>query len=162
MAIHKLDIGYFDEVDYDLLAIHTQLEDYKLAFLLNKKLPILLSKCSEDININKKEGEAHFARFYFSNKGNKAEWNLFQNKNILITKYAEISENLFSNETYQNLTRVCFVPEFKNVDFFLKVEKSEDTIQLAEIKQLINTIEDISTAYVVDVDQIKSKNNLIF
>jgi hypothetical protein len=31
MATHKLDLGDFDEVDYYLIAIHTSLEDYRLA-----------------------------------------------------------------------------------------------------------------------------------
>ena len=31
MAIHKLHIDEFDEVDYELIAIHTSLEDYRLA-----------------------------------------------------------------------------------------------------------------------------------
>ena len=39
MAIHKLDLGEFDEIDYYLIAIHTSLEDYRLAFFINQKLP---------------------------------------------------------------------------------------------------------------------------
>lgn len=162
MAIHKLDIGDFDEIDYNLIAIHTLLEDYKLAFLINKTLPILLKKSNEDINISKKEGEAQFSRFYYLDKVNKTEWNLFQNKNVLVTNHLDISQNLFSNETYQSLTRVYFLPEFKKADFFLKIENTEDSIELSQVKQIINTIEGITAAYVVDIDQIKSKNNLIF
>jgi hypothetical protein len=44
MATHKLDLGDFDEVDYYLIAIHTSLEDYRLAYFINQKLPINLSK----------------------------------------------------------------------------------------------------------------------
>jgi hypothetical protein len=162
MAIHKLDIGDFDEIDYNLIAIHTQLEDYKLAFLINKKLPILLSKSNEAIVVKKKEGEAQFSRFNYFDKVNKRAWNLFQNKNVLVTNHSEMSQNLFSNEIYQSLTRVYFLPEFKKADYFLKIEKTDDTIELSQIKQIINEIESISTAYIVDIDQIKSKNNLIF
>jgi hypothetical protein len=43
MATHKLDLGDFDEVDYYLIAIHTSLEDYRLAYFINQ-LPINLSK----------------------------------------------------------------------------------------------------------------------
>jgi hypothetical protein len=42
MAIHKLDLGEFDEIDYHLIAIHTSLEDYRLAFFINQKLLINL------------------------------------------------------------------------------------------------------------------------
>ncbi len=42
MAIHKLDLGEFDEIDYYLIAIHTSLEDYRLAYFINQKLAINL------------------------------------------------------------------------------------------------------------------------
>jgi hypothetical protein len=35
MAIHKLDLGEF-EVDYNLIAIHTSIEDYRLAYFINQ------------------------------------------------------------------------------------------------------------------------------
>jgi len=65
MAIHKLHIDEFDEVDYDLIAIHTSLEDYRLAYFLNQKLPILLSKSKNEIQINIKEGVTFFSRYIF-------------------------------------------------------------------------------------------------
>ena len=54
------------------------------------------------------------------------------------------------------------LPEFKKVDYFLKIEKTEETMDIKEIQLLLNTIENISTAYSVDTHKIKSKNNLIF
>ena len=52
MAIHKLDLGEFDEIDYYLIAIHTSLEDYRLAYFINQMLPINLSKNENEIQIN--------------------------------------------------------------------------------------------------------------
>jgi hypothetical protein len=60
MTIHKLHIDEFDEVNYDLVAIHTSLEDYRVAYFLNQKLPILLSKSKNEIQINIKEGVTFF------------------------------------------------------------------------------------------------------
>ena len=57
MAIHKLDLGEFDEIDYDLIAIHTSLEDFRMAFFINQILPVNLSKSENEIQINIKEGE---------------------------------------------------------------------------------------------------------
>ncbi|HEY6142611.1 MAG TPA: IPExxxVDY family protein [Flavobacterium sp.] len=54
------------------------------------------------------------------------------------------------------------LPEFKKVDYFLKIEDTEKTINLLEIQTLLNTIDNISTVYVVEVNKIKAKNNLIF
>ena len=44
MAIHKLQIVDFLSIDYELIAIHTSIEDYRLAYFLNKELEIKLSK----------------------------------------------------------------------------------------------------------------------
>jgi hypothetical protein len=43
----------FDKVDYNLIAIHTSIEDYRLAFH-QSKLPINLSK-KEEVQIKIKE-----------------------------------------------------------------------------------------------------------
>jgi hypothetical protein len=63
MATHKLDLGDFDEVDYYLIAIHTSLEDYRLAYFINQQLPINLSKSKDEVQISIKEGETKFADF---------------------------------------------------------------------------------------------------
>ena len=81
MAIHKLHIDEFDEVDYELIAIHTSLEDYRLAYFLNQKLPILLSKSKNEIQINIKEGITFFSRFIYENANTDCCWSLVQNKN---------------------------------------------------------------------------------
>ena len=64
MAIHKLDFGEFDEIDYSLIAIHTSLEDYRLAYFINQKLHVNLNKSIKEIQITVKEGEGIF--FFFS------------------------------------------------------------------------------------------------
>ncbi|RZK00581.1 MAG: IPExxxVDY family protein [Flavobacterium sp.] len=68
--------------------------------------------------------------------------------------------NLFTNSVLEISTNVYFLPEFKKVDYFLKVENAEETVSL--IINNINTIDRVSTVYKVETDKIKSKNNLIF
>ena len=95
MAIHKLDLGEFDEIDYYLIAIHTSLEDYRLAFFINQKLPINLSKSENEIQINIKEGETNFSRFYYNDEESAITWNLIQNKNEVIQYKKGNTQNLF-------------------------------------------------------------------
>ena len=68
MAIHKLDFYDFDEIDYSLIAIHTSLEDYRLAYYINQKLHVNLNKSLTEIQITVKEGEGHFSRFHYYEK----------------------------------------------------------------------------------------------
>ncbi|WP_035669264.1 IPExxxVDY family protein [Flavobacterium sp. 83] len=162
MAIHKLDLGEFDEIDYYLIAIHTSLEDYRLAFFINQLLPVNLNKSKNEIQINIKEGETNFSRFYYYDNEKAITWNLIQNKNEVIQQKKGINQNLFSNVTMEVATKVFLLPEFKKVDYFLKIENIEDTRSVSTIQTILNKIDRISTLYTVDTNQIKSKNNLIF
>jgi hypothetical protein len=161
MAIHRLDLGDFDEIDYYLIAIHTSLEDYRLAFFINQKLPINLGKSKNEIQISIKEGDTKFSRYYYYDLEKTLSWNLIQNKNEVIQQKKEESQNLFSNIALEIATKVYLLPEFKKADYFLKIE-NEETINVSNIIQILNTIEGIATTYIVDVNKIKSKNNLIF
>ncbi|WP_396170105.1 IPExxxVDY family protein [Flavobacterium sp.] len=161
MALHKLDFEDFDEIEYHLIAIHTSLEDYRLAYFINQKLPINLGKSKDGIHISIKEGETNFSRFSYYDKENEVTWNLIQNKNEVIQQKNENSQDLFSNVNMEVSTKVYLLPEFKKVDYFLKIENTEEMIT-ERIQLLLNTIENISTAYALDINKIKSKNNLIF
>lgn len=163
MAIHKLDLGEFDEIDYHLIAIHTSLEDYRLAYFINQKLPINLGKNKNEIQINIKEGETKFSRFYYHDAEKGISWNLIQNKSEVIQqKNDNRQNNLFSNISMEVSTKIYLLPEFKKADYFLKIENLEDDLNITAIQVLLNTIDSISTAYTVETNKIKSKNNLIF
>jgi hypothetical protein len=154
MTIHKLHIDEFDEVNYDLVAIHTSLEDYRVAYFLNQKLPILLSKSKNEIQINIKEGVTFFSRFIYENTNTDCCWSLVQNKNEVTTLTTNNNQNLFAESSFEVATKAFLLPELKKVDYFLKIENRD-----LDIDKIISQI---STVYYVDSNSIKSKNNLIF
>ena len=162
MTIHRLNLGEFDAIDYHLIAIHTSLENYRLAYFINQKLSINLSKSTNEIQINIKEGETNFSRFSYSDSNKEISWDLIQNKNEVIQYKKGTTQNLFSNLTMEVATKVYLLPEFKKVDYFLKIENNDDAVSVSNIQILLNTIDNVSTVYSVDINQIKSKNNLIF
>lgn len=159
MAIHKLHIDDFDEIDYQLIAIHTFLEDYRLAFILNQKFPVLLEKSKNEIQISIKEGATAFSRYTFENPEREAYWNMIQNKNEVLSN-SDTATNLFTGAGMPVATKVYLLPEFNKVDYFLKIENAEMPIE--QIIEQIQTISQVSTVYAVDNAKIKSKNNLIF
>jgi len=159
MAIHKLHIDEFDEVDYKLIAIHTSLEDYRLAYFLNQKLPILLSKSKNEIQINIKEGVTFFSRFIYENTNTDCCWSLVQNKNE-VTTLSTNNQNLFGDSSFEVATKAFLLPELKKVDYFLKIENNDT--EMNNIIAWMNTISKIAAVYSVDSTSIRSKNNLIF
>nr|WP_315151898.1 IPExxxVDY family protein [uncultured Flavobacterium sp.] len=162
MAIHKLDFGEFNEIDYSLIAIHTSLEDYRLAYFINQRLHVNLNKSIKEIQITDKEGEVHFSRFHFYEKKKDISWDLIQNINEVIQQKREDNQGLFTNFDLEVAKKVYMIPEFKKVNYFLKIENSEDNTNLLEIQSELNSIDQIAANYIVDINKIKSKNNLIF
>lgn len=160
MAIHKLHIDEFDIIDYELIAIHTSLEAYRLAYFLNQRLPILLTKCKSEIQIKIKEGVTGFSKFLYENNASYSCWSLIQNKNEVTTLRFDNNQNLFANSSYEVATKAYLLPEFKKVDYFLKIENNNHEIE--KIIEIINTISRVSTVYHINTNKIKSKNNLIF
>ena len=161
MAVHKLHLEEFDEIDYQLIAIHTSLEDYRLAYYINQNLPITLKKNNCNIQISNKEGETQFTRFVFEDSKDIA-WNLVQNKNDVFVPSQTSNQGLFSESNNKFSTKIYLIPEFKKVDYFLKIENGEVTIDMSKITNSIKKIDRVSTVYAVEVEKIKSKNNLIF
>ena len=162
MAVHKLHLDEFDEVDYDLIAIHSSLEDYRLAYFINQKLPITLSKSKDEIGVTIKEGEALFPKFAYLDANNDILWSLVSNKNEIVTRKKSTGQNLFLNNDVEIATKVYLLSELKKVDYFLKIENNQDTVNIDETILKIKTIDRISTVYSVIPEKIKSKNNLIF
>lgn len=50
----KLTMEELYEDEYQLIAIHTSLEDYRLAYFLNQSLSIQLKKCEDDLHVKSK------------------------------------------------------------------------------------------------------------
>ncbi len=160
MATFKLTIDEFDEVNYELIAIHTSLEDYHLAYFINQKFPILLSRNKNEIQVNTKGGETYFSRFTYENTDQEITWDLIQNKNEVTIQKTNPTKTLFSNDSQEIAARAYLLPEFNKVDYFLKIENPQTPA--IEIIGAIKKIKSISTIYSVNASQIKSKNNLIF
>jgi hypothetical protein len=159
MAIHKLLIDEFMSIDYGLIAIHSSLEDYRLAYFLNREFGIRLEKCAADITYNFREGESRFSRFIYED-GNESVWNLVQNRNSVSSVQQGVS--LFSAEGMDVSTNVFLLPELKKTDYLLKLENVEDDTETEEVTEKLLAIKYITTAYTVDHHKLKSKNNLIF
>lgn len=163
MAVHKLHFDEFDKIDYHLIAIHTSLEDYRLAYYINQNLPIKFKKSDCNIQISNKDGDAQFTRFVYEDEKAGITWDLIQNKNnILLSPQRVANQGLFAETNNKFSTKIYFIPEFKKVDYFLKIENDSETVDVMEITNQIKKIERISTVYAVEVENMKSKNNLIF
>jgi hypothetical protein len=153
MAVHKI-IDDFYEDSFTLLAIHSSMEDYAIVYALNLCLKANFKRSSEDLDIS---DHISFPIFEWKDDNNDNYWTLITNNSL---KEDNVTRgDLFENEP--SFIKHHLVPEHKDADFLLKIEHDDFNLEKDTVKQVL-TIPKIITAYVLDVDQLKSKNNLIF
>ncbi|MCM4160164.1 IPExxxVDY family protein [Antarcticibacterium flavum] len=159
MLAHKLVLEDVEE-DYHLLALHSSLEEYKLAFYLNKFLQFQLKRAAVDVDFNHGEVQALYPLYSFKQPEKYRAFHLIKNKFKGEVKKVISSGSLFvEEEVSPQITYL--IPEFKDVDYFLKVEEDLEPREVNALVGKLVSIPHIITAYTVDVDQLKSKNNLI-
>lgn len=161
MAIIKLQIDDFISVDYELIAIHSTMEDYRLAYFINQKLGVSFEKSEKDIGIQIPEGKSHFTRFIFDDAENELYWNLIPNKTKVITKQTQAT-SLFEETELDITTNLYLLPEMKKVDYLLKIEQVDDFFDADRLIDELLSIKQLTTAYKIEQHKLKSKNNLIF
>ncbi|WP_405574319.1 IPExxxVDY family protein [Winogradskyella sp. Asnod2-B02-A] len=159
MALHKLQVDDFYDDSYKLIAIHCRLEDYRLAYVLNKHLGLKLERKEKDIDF--KYLESSYSIFEWDNETEYILWNLISNVCKKEQDSLSSTGTLF-NESEKILKTFNLISEYKKVDYFIKIS---DEIQNVDEKVILNklkTIPQIITSYTVDPLKIKSKDHLIF
>ncbi len=106
--------------------------------------------------------EVSFPIFEFEDEYNYILYNLVANKNKSLTAKIYSSGELFDELSSGKTISTFLINEFKTVDFFLKIHSDYEKVSTRNIISAINEIEQVISAYNVDIDKIKSKNNLIF
>lgn len=155
MAVYKLQLEEFNTAEYELIAIHTTIEVSKLAFLLNQKLNTRFQYIHPIDKTEKKE-KGCFERYFFEDEKNEILWNLLENKSII--KNGNNQDFLFE----QIDQTMYLIPEYKKVDYILKIDADEDFFDMDAILTAISSINTISTSYKMEKNKIKTTSNLIF
>jgi len=161
MAVRKLVLDHlFEEDNFILIGIHCIIEDYRLAYLLNKSLNIGLQRRHTDIaNMSK---ATRYSIYEWEDTLQYNMWNLVANNcNVESNRLSNEFNSLFNQP--QIVTKSYpLVPEFKKANYLLKIEDDMQNKNAQNILENILKIPQIITAYRIEIDQLKSKNNLIF
>ena len=144
-----LNIEPEDIDDFSVIAIHSNLEAYLLAYRLNQNLGCLLH------NTKKKSLDDIYTRFKYISKISNDSWELISNHYKNEESY-NIKNLLFDiNET----NKKSLIPTLDSVDFFFKIPKSKVT---SEWVTKIRNIGGIQLVYKIDKRILCNLENLIF
>lgn len=133
---HLLDVTY--DFDFVLYGLSCHEREYRLCWFLNNQLGIQLEWAGA-LTIALKDGNASHAIYRYENLD------------------TEMVVSLVSNRSGGSV----LVPEYKQVDYLLKLEHGTDW-DAQEMKEALGKIDIIRTSFNMDVDAIKNKENLIF
>ncbi len=142
------------EEDFLFFALYSSVDDHVLAYSLNHHLNLKLMRSRVDLDLA--EGVS-FPLFEWNDQLNDRCW-------TLLTNHCNQEENLEREDLFQNeisTTVRHLLPEFREVDFFLKIAEDYETTDRNLLKNLLN-IPQIITAHNIDMHLIKSRQNLIF
>ena len=156
MQIHSLGLNDFSDDNYTLIGIHSTLEEYQLAYLLNQKLNIRFVLANYSLDFQNKNNNAIFSIYEFINTKFSQSWFLISNQ--YSNSLEEISTGLFQS----NEITTYLIPEKKKVDFFIKLEGDFEDNYIAKKVEEINSINQVITSYKIDPNTLKSKDFLIF
>lgn len=142
MKSTKLIFEY--EYDFDVLAIISSVKDYKMAWAINKCLNLSLCK-TDDLCLDfVKEGRLLISNFTFETE--YATFRLLKNRSYELSK---------TNKQY-------LIPELKDYDYLIKISGESVSLSASNVMEKLKDLSVIEYIKQIEVQTLKSKENLIF
>lgn len=134
-----LEVEY--DYDFSLIGICSHEKDYRVCWALNKQLGIELSK-TNDLELTEKKASApsKFSMFTFNDEEKYREYSILGNKSA----------------------NKLLLPEHKQVDYFLMIKSGLNEKEKEELVKKIKELSIVLTAYSIEPENLKSKQNLLF
>jgi hypothetical protein len=161
MPTYSLDISDFIDTSFSLFGIKTSLDDYRLAYFLNKQLKTRFEKTENNLEFEQNKKKQSFSLFNYEDIYNYNDWFLISNK-FVQTSTNNQTVNLFTTTNYNFDSINYLIPERKSFDFFLKITGGVKHTLSKELIQNIKSIQQIEAVFEINPDELKSKDFLIF
>ncbi|MDX1277308.1 IPExxxVDY family protein [Oceanihabitans sediminis] len=149
---------FLEDIDYTLIGVYCSLEDYRLAYLLNKHLGLNLRRRRDDIEY---DDTSSYSIFEWEDEKQFTVWNLVSNICKIEVVNTSEATSLFTD--LEKFTKTNYlVPEYKKVNFILKISDESFRQNEKVFVDKIKTIPQVITAYGIDPSQLKTTDQLIF
>jgi hypothetical protein len=127
--------------EFDMIGVCSHHSDYRLAWGINDKLNLRLTKCEEDYIVVNKKGEpsSSHSMYEFIDEENRLEYFLIKNK---------------QNGKY-------LIPEKPSIDFFLFLNNNL-VIDIEDIVPELREVSSVIGVYPFDPEEIDSAEDLVF
>lgn len=162
MGKYTLKIEY--DYDFVLIGISSHEKDYRFCWALNKALDLELTKGeSLEIKAKKLGATSFFSLFQYENTDEFREYfvlsNSSENKQLAAT-----ATNLFNKSAESDISgdSGILIPEHRQMDYFLVIRGEIEEEEVDELLLKLKAVDFVLTAVRIDVEELKSKTNLVF
>ncbi|MAQ31126.1 MAG: hypothetical protein CMD26_00100 [Flavobacteriales bacterium] len=152
----KLQVYY--DLNYTLIAIRSQIQDYQIAYFLNKSPFFAFKRMSKDISFIINNTTIYFSTFYDYDNDLKRDSFLIQNKSIYNSESIGYNE-LFFKKIISNTA--FLVPELKQFDYFIKLAGVWKKNDLSKLKECLSRMPIIESETSINLNKIPSAKNLV-
>ena len=137
--------------DFGLIAIHSVIEGFSLAYILNKTLKGKFKRSFSNEIIN----SANFEFFKWEIKKENIDCSLISNQKKIKSKIKKSNTSLFF---FEETKKVSLIDSLENVDYFIKINSG---LEINFVVEKIKSLPEIILSYIINNKKIKSKFNLI-
>ncbi|MFT5617680.1 MAG: hypothetical protein ACI85I_000905 [Arenicella sp.] len=137
-----LEISY--DFDFEIIGIVSSERSFKLAWLLNDSLHLDLARIS-DFDLDFSNGVSlSFANFIHRTEHNS--YQLLKNKAL----------------KYEKTSKPFLLPELKQFDYLLRIDNMTRGIDIESVKQTLSSLSQIQLCQIINLEDVKEKENLIY
>lgn len=148
------------DTDFKLIGLNANLEPFKLAFLINKKLHLSFSRKEEDIILIHQGYQINFALYSYRDPKTECVLYFIQNKSEYIDQKPKFVASLFGND--EQIIGKFLMESHKHCDYFIKIEDESKRFKTKKLSMQLNEIPQIVSSYEVPTETLKSPENLTF
>lgn len=160
MAIHRLHLEEEDE-DFALFAIHCGESPFKMAFLMNQSLKWQLKREREDVCVVRSGKHQQYPKYRYVSRLDQIDHLLLSNIDYPeLDTTVEQPMGLFDAINGPSLSATYLMPEFKKVDYLLKIEAPLSDGEIKSIVGQIKSIKEVVSTYFIPHTKIKNINPL--
>jgi hypothetical protein len=137
-----LEISY--DFDFEIIGIVSSERSFKLAWLLDDSLHLDLARIS-DFDLDFSNGVSlSFANFIHRTEHNS--YQLLKNKAL----------------KYEKTSKPFLLPELKQFDYLLRIDNMTRGIDIESVKQTLSSLSQIQLCQIINLEDVKEKENLIY
>ena len=155
---HGLPFKVEYDTNYTLIAIISGLVDYQFAYYLNKNPSFLFKRMSSDLSYIINNQTIYFSIFEYNQPELQRSAFLILNKSTYKNPFND-EGGLFQEEVISNTT--FLIPELKEFDYLIKLVGVWKNLELSNLSHFLNKLDYVDSQNTIDLQQIKSINNLV-